>query len=103
MLNVMRHYGMIPGKAKYDKNRTKGSQEALLAPASGMYLPEPDIQFLTMMKKDTRIARIVDMFGNTLTELFAPADDMIFGLRALPNVTTGDRCCFFNKVQGPRT
>lgn len=103
MLNVMRHYGMIPGKAKYDKNRTKGSQEALLAPASGIYLPEPGIQFLTMMKKDTRIARIVDVFGNTLAELFAPADGMIFGLRALPNVTTGDWCCFFNKVQGPRT
>ena len=102
ILNVMRHYGMIPGKAKYDKNRTKGSQEPLLAPASGIYLPEPGIKFLSMMKAGTRIARIVDLFGKTVGELHAPADGMIFGLRALPNVTTGDWCCFFNKVQGPR-
>ena len=32
-LNVLRHYKMLPGEAKYDPNRTKGSQEALLAPA----------------------------------------------------------------------
>ena len=25
---------------------------------------------------------------------------MFFGLRALPNVTIGDWCCFFNKVAG---
>lgn len=102
MLNVMRHYGMIPGKAKYDRNRTKGSQEALLAPASGIYLPEPGVQFLKPMKKAARIARIVDLFGRPLGEITAPADGMIFGLRALPNVTTGEWCCFFNKVQGRR-
>jgi uncharacterized protein len=102
LLNVMRHYKMIPGEATYDPNRTKGSQEALLAPASGIYLPEPDIEFLTMMKAGTRIARIVDIFGNELAELKAPADGMIFGLRALPNVTTGEWCCFFNKVTGKR-
>jgi uncharacterized protein len=102
ILNVMRHYKMIAGKAKYDRNRTRGSQEALLAPASGIYLPEPEIQFLKMMKQGARIARIVDYFGNELGEIKAPADGMIFGLRALPNVTTGDWCCFFNKVQGRR-
>ncbi|MCA3261808.1 MAG: succinylglutamate desuccinylase/aspartoacylase family protein [Telmatospirillum sp.] len=103
MLNVMRHYKMIAGEASYDRNRTKGSQEALLAPVSGMYLPEPDIAFLKPMKKGTRIARIVDYFGRPLAELTAPADGMIFGLRALASVQTGDWCCFFNKVQGPRT
>jgi len=102
ILNVLRHYAMLPGQALYDANRTKGSQEALLAPASGIYLPEPDIAFLTMMPKGTRIARIVDIFGRELAELRAPADGMIFGLRALPNVTTGDWCCFFNKVTGRR-
>jgi uncharacterized protein len=100
--NVMKHYGMVPGQAAYDPNRTRGMQEALLAPASGIYLPDPEIQFLTMMKKGTRIAGIVDLFGRQLAEIVAPADGMIFGLRALPNVTTGEWCCFFNKVQGRR-
>lgn len=103
ILNVLKHYKMIPGQAAYDPAPTKGSQEALLAPASGIYLPEPGIEFLTMMKKGARIARIVDYFGETLGEITAPADGMIFGLRALPNVTTGDWCCFFDKVTGPRT
>jgi hypothetical protein len=34
--------------------------------------------------------------------LVAPADGMFFGLRALPNVQTGDWCCFFCKVSGTR-
>ncbi len=102
ILNVMRHYGMLPGEAQYDKNRTIGVQQALLAPCSGLYLPEPDIEFLTMMPAGTRIARIVDLFGRDLAEIRAPADGMIFGLRCLPSVTTGEWCCFFNKVQGRR-
>jgi predicted deacylase len=55
-----------------------------------------------MMTKGDAIARITNIFGDTLAELVAPADGMIFGLRALPNVTTGEWCCFFCKVEGTR-
>ena len=55
-----------------------------------------------MMPKGTKIARIVDIFGDEVGEIHAPADGMFFGLRALPNVNQGDWCCFFNKVEGPR-
>lgn len=102
ILNILRHYRMYPGKAEYPSPRYKGQQEALLAPASGIYLPEPGVKFLTMMPKGTRIARIVSIFGDTLGEIVAPADGMFFELRALPNVTTGDWCCFFCKVEGTR-
>ena len=102
ILNILRHYRMYPGKAEYPSPRYKGQQEALLAPASGIYLPEPGVKFLTMMPKGTRIARIVSIFRDTLGEIVAPADGMFFGLRALPNVTTGDWCCFFCKVEGTR-
>jgi predicted deacylase len=74
----------------------------MLAPASGAFIPEPDIELLKAMKAGMRIARIVDIFGNDLAEINAPADGMLFGLRALTNVTTGDWCCFFNKVQSRR-
>ena len=102
ILNILRHYGMYPGQAHYPHPRYKGEQEALLAPASGIYIPEPGVKFLTMMKAGDPIARIVDIWGDTLAELSAPADGMIFGLRALPNVQTGDWCCFFHKVSGMR-
>lgn len=102
VLNVLRHYGMLPGEARYETNRTKGSQQALLAPASGMFLPEAGIEFQKSMKQGDPIGRIVSLFGDELAVLRAPADGMIFGLRALPNVTVGDWCCFFNKVTGRR-
>jgi predicted deacylase len=103
ILNVLRHYKMLPGEASYDSDRTKGSQQPLLAPASGLFIPEPGIAFLTPMKSGDSIARIVNLFGDELAVISAPADGMIFGLRALPNVTVGDWCCFFNKVTGKRT
>ena len=102
ILNILRHYGMYPGQAHYPHPRYKWEQEALLAPASGIYIPEPGVKFLTMMKAGDPIARIVDIWGDTLAQLSAPADGMIFGLRALPNVQTGDWCCFFHKVSGMR-
>jgi len=102
ILNILRHYRMYPGEAAYPSPRYRGQQEALLAPASGLFLPREDIQFLTPMPKGTPIARITSIFGDTLAELVAPADGMIFGLRALPNVTTGEWCCFFCKIEGTR-
>lgn len=102
ILNILRHYEMLPGQAEYPHPRYIGEQEALLAPASGIFLPAPGVEFLTMMKQGDPIASIVSIFGDTLAELTAPADGMFFGLRALPNVQTGDWCCFFCKVSGTR-
>ncbi|MDG4889766.1 M14 family metallopeptidase [Mesorhizobium sp. WSM4887] len=102
ILNVLRHYKMYPGEATYPSPRYKGQQEALLAPASGIFIPHPGIDFLKMMKKGDPLAKIVSIFGDVLGELKAPADGMFFGLRALPNVTVGDWCCFFCKVEGTR-
>lgn len=102
IVNICYHYDMLDGQATYPDDATKGSQEALLAPASGIFLPEEGVDFLTMMPKDAKIARIVDIFGDEVGAIYAPADGMFFGLRALPNVNVGDWCCFFNKVEGPR-
>lgn len=102
ILNILRHYKMYPGEAAYPSPRYKGVQQALLAPASGIFLPAPGVDFLTMMKKGDQIATIVNLFGDVEAELRAPADGMFFGLRALRNVTTGDWCCFFCKVEGTR-
>jgi len=102
ILNVMRHYEMISGAAHYPEVRWKGVQEALLAPASGLFIPADGVACKKPMKKGEPIARIVDIWGDTQAELIAPADGLIFGLRALPNVTTGDWCCFYAKLSGKR-
>ena len=55
------------------------------------------------MTKGDLIARIVDVYGDELAEIRAPVDGMFFGLRALPNVQTGDWCCFYAEIQGELT
>ena len=99
-LNVMRHYRMIPGEARYAAVRHKGVQEALLAPASGLYLPEPGVDFQKTMSAGDTIARIFDVYGEEVGKISAPADGMFFGLRCLPSVMTGDWCCFYAKLDG---
>ena len=99
-LNVLRHYGMIPGEARYAERRRRGVQQPLLAPASGVFLPEDHIEFQKPMREGDLIGRFFDVYGDEAGELRAPADGMIFGLRALPNVTIGDWCCFYAKLSG---
>ena len=100
VLNVMRHYGMLAGEARYASPRYTGVQHALLAPTSGLFVAEPTIEFQKPMRKGDRISRIYTLYGDVAAELAAPTDGMIFGLRALPNVTTGDWCCFYAEIQG---
>ncbi len=99
-LNILCHYKMIDGTPHYPNVRYKGYQEALLAPKSGIFLPNPDVKFLTMMKKNDHIASIINYQGNEQCKILAPDDGMFFGLRALPNVTIGDWCCFFAIIEG---
>tara|TARA_B100000674_G_scaffold270499_1_gene223426 strand:- start:75 stop:809 length:735 start_codon:yes stop_codon:yes gene_type:complete len=99
-INILTHYKMIEGTPHYPEIRYKGFQQALLAPKSGVFLPNPNIKFLTMMKKNDEIAKIIDYQGKELCILKAPEDGMFFGLRALPNVTIGDWCCFYAIIEG---
>lgn len=100
ILNVMRHYGMISGAPAYATHWQTGVQHALLAPVSGLFLADPSLRFQQSMERGDLIARIVNVYGDELAELRAPTDGVIFGLRALPNVQTGDWCCFYAEIQG---
>jgi predicted deacylase len=100
ILNVLKHYKVIEGSPTYADRWQTGVQHALLAPVSGMFVAEPTVSFQRPMKQGDLIARIVDVYGQQLVEITAPVDGMIFGLRALPNVQTGDWCCFFAEIQG---
>jgi predicted deacylase len=103
ILNLMRYYSVIPGDYVAAARYQTGIQHALLAPTSGMFLAEPTLKFQAAMKKGDLIARIVDVYGDVQAEVRAPVDGLIFGLRALPNVQTGDWCCFYAEIQGELT
>ncbi len=84
ILNILHHYDMLDGTAAYPDPCYKGQQQALLAPASGIFLPAEGVAFLTMMKEGDPIARIVDAFGDEVGAIRAPADGMFFGLEPCP-------------------
>ncbi len=98
-LNVMRHYGMIKGKAKYAKKWRQGFQIALLAPATGMFVGTADLPFETPLAKDTLLGQIYNLYGDVIAEVRAPQEGVIFGLRSRPAVIEGEWCCFFGVVE----
>ena len=98
-LNVMRHYGMIEGEAQYESAWRMGYQIALLAPATGMFVGNPDLPFETEIAEGTLIGQIYDLYGDVIGEVRAPRAGVIFGLRARPSVLEGQWCCFFGVVE----
>jgi len=98
-LNVMRHYKMIDGSATYAPAWRMGYQIALLAPATGMFVGNPELPFETEIPEGTLIGQIYDLYGDVIGEVRAPRAGVIFGLRARPSVLEGQWCCFFGVIE----
>ena len=101
-LNVMRHYDMVDGDARYAPRLRMGHQRALLAPASGMWVGDADVPFETEIAAGTPLGRVYDLYGDVQAEVTAPADGVVFGLRSRPAVLAGEWCCFFGIVDEVR-
>ena len=98
-LNVMRHYGMIAGEARYEPAWRMGYQIPLLAPATGMYVGEADLPFETELEAGRLIGSIYDLYGDVIGEVRAPQAGVVFGMRSRPSVIEGHWCCFFGVVE----
>jgi predicted deacylase len=98
-LNVLRHYKMIEGKAAYAGAWHQGYQIALLAPATGIFVGNPELPFETPIAQGTRLGSIYNLYGDVVAELTAPQDGVVFGLRSRPSVLEGQWCCFFGVVE----
>ena len=100
--NVMRHYGMLAGDARYAPRWRMGHQEALLAPASGMWVGDANVPFETPIPAGTPLGRVYDLYGEVQAEVVAPVDGVVFGLRSRPAVLAGEWCCFFGIIDEVR-
>jgi hypothetical protein len=100
--NVLRHFGMIEGEARYAASWRMGHQQALLAPASGMWVGEPDVPFETPIPEGTPLGRIFDLYGDERAEVVAPEEGVVFGLRSRPAVIEGEWCCFYGIIDEVR-
>ena len=88
-LNVMRHYKMIDGQASYAPAWHQGYQIAVLAPTTGIFVGNPDLQFEMLMPQGTLLGSIYNLYGDVVAELTAPKDGLVFGLRSRPSVLEG--------------
>jgi hypothetical protein len=91
---------MLEGTPEYEGKWYTGSQEAVLAGTSGLWLAEPDFEFKKPSKKGDVFAKIYDLQGRVLEEIKAPADGMPFGLRTTAPTHAGDWAVFFAKIDG---
>lgn len=100
--NVLRHYGMLAGEAERASAWRMGHQEALLAPASGMWVGARDLPFEEPIAGGTLLGRVYDLYGDVTAEVRAPEDGVVFGLRSRPAVLEGEWCCFFGIIDEVR-
>lgn len=97
-LNVLRHFKMIAGEAKYEPKWNVGVQRTVLAGTGGYFVPTAGIQYRSPIAEGTVIAEIRDLYGTVLEEVKAPCDGQIFGMRTQPCVYQGDWACFYGDV-----
>jgi predicted deacylase len=101
-LNVMRHYGMIEGEARLADRWRMGHQQALLAPASGMWVGDPDLEFEASVAEGALLGQIFSLYGDVVAEVRAPKGGIVFGLRSRPAVLEGEWCCFYGIIDETR-
>ncbi|MGM0552684.1 MAG: succinylglutamate desuccinylase/aspartoacylase family protein [Pseudomonadota bacterium] len=102
IIQVMRHLGMLPG------SRRRNPKEPIMARTSG-WVRAPQSGILRIFARlgdrvtrdQTRLAIVSDPFGETETEILAPASGIIIGSLNLPLVNEGD--ALFHIAQFHRT
>ncbi len=102
-LNVMKHYGMIEGEPAYEDKWLTGSQIAVLASHSGLWVADPEFDFKKPAKEGEVFARIYNLYGQELEQIKAPCDGFAFGLRTTPATHAGDWAIFYAKLDGKLT
>jgi predicted deacylase len=94
LLNVCRHYGMLAGEARFADGYWRGMQQVVQASRSGMLGPVEPCPLKEPIQKGDLLMRITDLFGDSIEELVAPCNGVLFGVRTYPSVTVGDWCLF---------
>jgi predicted deacylase len=94
LINVCRHFDIIEVKAKYASQHWRGNQMVIQATKSSLLEPNPDIPLKKSIQKDELLLHILDLFGETVEELYAPCNGILFGFRAYPAVTASDWALF---------
>jgi predicted deacylase len=94
VINVMRTLGMINGTAKIPDHQIliRKKRSWFRSPIGGIF--ETDRRLGDIVRKDAFIGKIFDPFSFDETEIFAPVNGIVAGLRNHPVVRSGTRLFF---------
>lgn len=100
-LRVLTGLGLLPGEVADDQGQTVVTEASWPRPAHGGFLiPEPEAQLGRRVAAGTKLATVVDPFGEPVQELVAPYDSIIMDIRFVSTVYPGDWTYHCGKLQG---
>jgi len=82
IMNLMRCYDMLPGEPSHPKEWLVGEYEPLRAEDAGLFEWEPAMELRKTVAKNELLARLVDVFGDTIAEVRAPFEGMLVAIPA---------------------
>lgn len=88
LFNLMRCYRMLPDEPQYPSEWLLGEYEPLRAEDAGLFEWEPAMELRRVVAKNELLARIVDVFGDTLAEVRAPFEGMLVAIPSNATVMT---------------
>ena len=98
MRNVCFHYGILRGRPEYAPELWRGRQQVVMASRSGILSPAAgggaEAHLRRPIRKGQALLEIRDLFGETVEDLTAPCDGVLFGFRTYPSTTAGDWTLF---------
>lgn len=99
VMSVMRELEMIPGAPAIPGNPLYINERArIYSEHDGLWYPSDLVQAGDYVAEGTRLGRITDYHGNTLSEIDAPASGILLILFGTPPVNRGDNIVVIGKV-----
>lgn len=89
ILNIMRHYKMIPGKAKFHPKAKVFEGRIWVRPNTGGFF-EAKVNLGQGVSKGKILGIVTDVFGKKKEELIAPKDGVVQLIRTYPVIGSGE-------------
>ena len=101
LINVMRHFEMLPGDAYYPERwQVIDPESEMFATHSGLVVPAEGLNHGAPVHKGDELFSIVSLFGDTQETLTAPADGILLGFNSMYQARPGEYVCKVGKITG---
>ena len=99
-VNIMRHLGMLPGKAIYSKKYRVVTGGMTYAKKGGFF--HPKAQCGKDIKAGELVGTVTDMHGRLIEEITAPTDGVALEVHQGPSLNPGTVVCILGEVKETR-